>query len=104
MALLAFSACSDNPAHLPDAPPGTPDAPPAAPAQLKLATASADFGSVVVNQTSASMSLTVANVGASVSGSITVALSGGQSSNFTIGSTDCTTLAPAATCTIQVTF
>ncbi len=102
--LLAFAACGDDGGNskLPDA--GPIDAPPPAPAQLRLQSTTANFGSVVVGQTSASMSIVLGNVGMGMSGSISANVGGANSSNFTLVSTDCTNLAPGATCTVNLTF
>jgi hypothetical protein len=64
----------------------------------------ASFGSIVVNQTSAPTTITIANTGEASSGSISAAISGSSGSNFVLGTNNCTTLASAATCTIDVSF
>ena len=102
---VAAMGCGDDGVnHLPDGPPPTDAMPPPGPAVLMLSQASADFGSVVNGQSSGSMTITVANVGKSESGAITPAISGGQGSNFVVSGTTCTTLASAATCTVDLKF
>ena len=104
---LGLGGCGDDGInHLPDAPQsdGGTDAPPSLPGLLRLTPISADFGSVVIGQSSVPVAITVANVGQGPTGSISAALSGAMGSNFSIASTDCTTLAPAATCTVSVAF
>lgn len=103
---FAATGCGDDGInHLPDGPPSNPtDAPPTPkPAVLKLSQDSADFGSVVTGDTSPETKLTVANIGEGPSGPITAVISGASGSNYSVTS-DCTTLAPAATCTVSVKF
>ncbi len=107
LGLAAGASCGDDGIHkLPDAAPfdSSIDSPPAQPGLLKLTPVTADFGSVVLGQTSVNVMVTVGNVGFGPTGSISAAISGGMGSNFLIGAMSCTTLAPAATCTIAVTF
>lgn len=104
---LTATGCGDDGInHLPDGPPSTPtDGPPQVkPGVLKLSQDSADFGSVVSGDTSAATTITVANVGEGPTGTISAAISGAMGSNFAVQSTDCTTLAPAATCSVSVVF
>ena len=79
------------------------DAPPPAPANLTVAPLSTDFGSVVIGQTSTATTFTITNTGASTSDQVSVAFQG-TTTDFHIASNTCQTLAPAATCTVGVTF
>ncbi|MFN0246792.1 MAG: choice-of-anchor D domain-containing protein [Kofleriaceae bacterium] len=100
--------CGDdgNVNMLPDAPliDSGIDTPPPSPGMLRLMPTSADFGSVVVGQTSSTMTITVGNVGMGPTGTISPAISGSMGSNFEIESHDCSVLQPAATCTVTLSF
>jgi hypothetical protein len=56
----------------------------------------------IMEQTSPPVVFTVTNVGSTTSGTITAAIVGESSRDFRIAGSDCTTLAPNATCTISV--
>lgn len=74
-------------------------------ATFTMTPATQNFGDVVVGQTSTASMFTVTNTGSAASSAVTVAISGGNASDFSIGANTCTgTLAPAATCTVSVTF
>ncbi len=74
-------------------------------ATFTMTPATQNFGDVVVGQTSTASTFTVTNTGTAASSAVTVALSGGNSADFSIGASTCTgTLAPAATCTVSVTM
>ena len=107
-AFLLVNACGDdgNVNMLPDAPlnDGAIDTPPPGPGMLKLTPTTSNFGSVVTNTTSTAMPITVTNIGEGPTGTITASISGAMGSNFHIDTNNCTTLAPAATCTINVEF
>ena len=79
------------------------DAPPA-PAVLTISPLTADFGSVASGTTSTGMTFTVTNTGLTASGTLTTVLEGANGSEFNIATNTCNSLAPAATCTVQVTF
>ena len=79
------------------------DAPAPAPANLTVAPLTADFGSVVIGQTSTATMFTITNTGASTSDQVGVSFQG-TTTDYRIASNTCQTLAPAATCTVGVTF
>jgi hypothetical protein len=98
-----------SPQPTPDAPATTmPDAatsPPDAPAGggLTIAPPTHDFGGGGLQSTSAPFVLTVSNGGSATTGTLTATLS---DASFSLAGDTCvgTTLAPAATCTVSVTF
>lgn len=61
------------------------------------------FGNETVGATTAPQMFTVTNEGATTSSPITVSLTGSDPTSFGVTST-CTTLAPAASCTVMATF
>ncbi|MEW5741367.1 MAG: choice-of-anchor D domain-containing protein [Myxococcota bacterium] len=74
-------------------------------AQLVVDRSRVDFGSVTVNATSASQTVTVTNTGGVSSGPLMVGLSGAQAGRFTLESTTCTgALAPMSSCQVVLTF
>lgn len=73
-------------------------------AMLTMSPLTADFGTVVQNATSSTMTFTVTNSGGKPSGAISATLMGSGASNFAVESNGCTTLAVAATCTVTVSF
>ncbi|MBA3451585.1 MAG: choice-of-anchor D domain-containing protein, partial [Deltaproteobacteria bacterium] len=76
-----------------------------APAQFTLTPASRDFGSVVTTTTSAPQPFTLQNIGGQTSGAPSFAINGANASEFSVNVTGCAgTLAPNASCTVQVTF
>ena len=56
----------------------------------------------VIEQTSAAIVFTVANLASSNSGTITASIVGGSARDFRVVATDCTIFAPLATCSVQV--
>jgi len=74
-----------------------------APAALTISPLTSDFGSVIIGQTSTATTFTVTNTGASMSDQVVVAFTG-TTTDFHLASNTCQALAPAATCTIGVTF
>ncbi len=93
------AACGDNGVTPPDA---APDAPPA-PAVLTMTPMTNSFGSVTVGNTSAAASFTLSNTGGSTTGTITPILTGTGAGEFDVQN-GCTTLAPAGTCVVTVSF
>jgi len=92
-------------ATMPDA--GVPDAGvPPAPAMLRISPNIQNFGTVMVSGTSASQTFTVANSGGESTGALATNLTGVNPADFVITSDTCTatTLAPAATCTVDIEF
>ena len=74
-------------------------------ASIAIAPPSRSFGSIPLGGQSAPLSFTVSNTGGQVSGVPAVTLSGAGAGEFAIAGSTCTqTLAPGATCTIQVKF
>ena len=104
--IATIVGCGDNGIVPIDAPPDI-DAPidaPLPPPVLTLTPLTSDFGSVTLGQTSPTTSFTVTNTGGSDSGAISAVLMGSGSSNFSIESNTCTTLAANATCTVGISF
>jgi hypothetical protein len=82
------------------------DTTPPAPAMLAIDATTHDYGAVEVSGTPADATFTISNMGALVSGSLTVTLTG-QASGFTLKSDTCTpalTLAGGANCRVVVTL
>lgn len=75
-------------------------------AQLSIAPASHDFGSVVMGGSPASQMFTIANIGPIASGPIQVSFTGTFTSQLGISNDNCSaaTLGPSASCTLVVTF
>ncbi|HZM28103.1 MAG TPA: choice-of-anchor D domain-containing protein, partial [Gemmatimonadales bacterium] len=73
---------------------------------LAIAPATQDFGSVVAGQNSATTTFTITNPGAAATGALTVALSGGDSSQFALTSDGCSTqtLSAGGSCNVVVRF
>lgn len=69
---------------------------------LGLSPTSYDFGTVVVGTTPTETTFTVTNTGSTTAGSVTPTLSG--DTDFSVVSTDCADVAPAATCEVVVGF
>lgn len=78
------------------------DAKPDQPPALTIAPLTSDFGSVTVGQTSQATTFTLTNSGSGMSDQVQVTLSGSQ--DYHLASNTCQSLAPAATCTVGVTF
>lgn len=74
------------------------------PADLAINPSTANFGNVVVNDSSAPQTFTVTNNGDGDSGDLTVGLGGADASHFAIDTDGCTSLAPGASCDIVVSF
>jgi hypothetical protein len=72
------------------------------PNQLALATSAHDFGTMVVGEPNPTFSFEVRNYAPTTTGTISVTLTGSDASSFST-TTTCTTLAPNATCTVDVT-
>jgi hypothetical protein len=88
-------------------PPGAPPAPvaPAAGPVAQLTPASLNFGSVTRRTTSAPLPVTLTNTGTAVLNIASITISGANAASFAIAANTCgATLAPAASCTINVTF
>ena len=73
---------------------------------LTIVTTPAEFGAITVGQTSLVQTLTVTNVAANAVGPLASSRAGNHPTEFVLGTDTCngTTLAPAATCTIDVRF
>lgn len=73
---------------------------------LTIVTTPAEFGAITVGQTSLAQTLTVTNVAANAVGPLTSSRAGNHPTEFVLGTDTCNgaTLAPAATCTIDVSF
>lgn len=99
---VAIVGCGDNGVVPIDMAPPIDEAPPA-PAQLTI-TAGTNFGSVTVGESSTEMTFTVGNTGEGTSGTVSASIIGSGSTQFTIESNDCGTVAPGATCVIAVSF
>ncbi len=103
-------ACGDNVPAAVDAPRDTSvpvdaavDAMPTA--RLRVTPSSAVFGPTASNATSAAISVVVTNDGDAPSGVIAKQIVGADAATFLIASDSCTTsLAPLASCTIELTF
>jgi hypothetical protein len=74
-----------------------------APGTLQIAPATQDFGMVVENNGSATLTFTITNTGQEASGATTAAVSGSDATQFTINADGCTGQAVAATRTCQIT-
>jgi len=75
------------------------------PAKLTIAPQSYQYGSVAVGASSASQSFAVTNTGQSVSGPISVAVTGADTADFVIDANSCTaTLAAGGSCSVSVHF
>ncbi len=74
------------------------------PARLVVAPGFQDFGTITTGQASANISFTVTNDGDVATSAITDSFTAPNGTEFTRQSTDCTTLAPNASCTIVVRF
>jgi hypothetical protein len=74
------------------------------PAVIALTPPVQSFASTVSGQSSPSIPFTVTNNGQSTSGTITFGLSGTNPTQFTVGTTTCTTLAAGGSCTVNLTF
>jgi hypothetical protein len=75
------------------------------PPLIKLSTGSLAFGNEQINVTSAPKTLTLTNAGGAPLANPSASISGLSASSFALGATTCTaSLAPAASCTIAVTF
>jgi hypothetical protein len=70
---------------------------------ISMSPATQDFGVVQPGQMGGPVAFTVRNIGAAATGALTVALGGVDASQFT-STTDCTTLAIGAACTVQIRF
>jgi hypothetical protein len=74
-------------------------------AAITVAPATRDFGSVVIGAQSAPLTFTVTNTGGQVTGVPAATLTGAGASAFAIVGSTCTlTLAPGASCAIQIRF
>ena len=74
-------------------------------AALAITPAARDFGSVVMGAQSAPLTFTVTNTGGQATGVPAAALTGAGAGEFAIAGSTCTqTLAPGATCAIQIRF
>lgn len=73
---------------------------------LTIATTPAELGPITVGQTSALQTLTVTNVATNAVGPLATSLAGNHPTEFALGIDTCNgiTLAPSATCTIDVRF
>ena len=73
---------------------------------LTITPAPADFGSVALTTTSTPQTLTVTNVAAAAVGPLVTARAGNHPNDFALANDTCNgaTLAPLATCTLDVTF
>jgi hypothetical protein len=71
---------------------------------VTLSTASLAFPNTVVGSTGSSLSLTVKNTGAEPLNYNGGSISGSGAADFSISSTNCTSVAPGLTCSITVTF
>lgn len=99
--MLVVMACGDNtPGTVVDAPLGSE---PLAPAALSASPDFVDFGvGAIAYEVFASV--TVTNVGLTVSGPVLTSITGSEAVSFAPVSTTCTTLAPGATCTVSLKF
>jgi hypothetical protein len=78
----------------------------ATPANLTISPSPHGFGAQVINTTSGAQTFTVTNTGGVPSGTISTALAGANSNQFTKSADNCDgqTLAPAASCTVNAAF
>jgi len=98
-AAFIAAGCGDNGVAPPDA---AVDAPPP-PAVLTITPLTQPFGSQAQGTTSGAKTFTITNTGGSESGAITPVITGTNSADFA-ATNGCTTLIPAGTCIISVTF
>ena len=103
--VVASTGCGDDVHALLDGSShdGNGDATPPLPASLAISPLTSDYGSITVGQTSTATTFTITNTGPSASDNVQVAIQG-TTTDFHITANTCQTLAPAATCTVGVTF
>jgi hypothetical protein len=83
----------------------SPAAVPPTPSVVQLSPASLNFGSVTRRTTSAAQQVTVTNTGTAVLTITSIAIGGANPGDFAVAAKTCgATLAPAASCTVDVTF
>jgi hypothetical protein len=102
LALAVMVGCT-NGSHVPAGGDAPLIPPPPVPAALSVTPQTADLGTVNVCLTTAPTTFTVANTGASTSGTISAIATGIDAAAFNVSST-CTTLAANGTCIVNVTF
>jgi hypothetical protein len=74
------------------------------PASLSVNPSSLAFSLETIGDTSAALPFVVTNNGGSATGTLTVGKAGANPGDFNIAGTTCTTLAPGASCIVNVTF
>lgn len=82
------------------------DAGPPPAADLRITPALADFGDVVVGETSSATTFTIRNAGTAASSVISVTIGGADAGDFSFASNDCAgmELEPDETCTVSIEF
>jgi hypothetical protein len=74
------------------------------PASLSVSPSSLSFPLTTLGDTAGGLSFVVTNNGGSTTGDLTVGKSGSHPNDFNVAGTNCTTLAPGASCIVTITF